>query len=523
MLATTRAKIMALAGGFLVAAAIASFGCGVDWTLPKDHFDGVNERGFVSWWGQLGTLDLGDGVQLPLVAGFQSDRDWSSPVLGKGWILALLDSSLMAIDEKTFILVKPDGWSHDFYRDRKNPSVLDGGSWKGETKDNTATLWASCGWKLVYEKGKLASITTPKNRTLQWMRGGDGSVREIREGGQTHLAVEVNPSKGVDRALVFNGQRVDITWGDRLRVGADGMDRAVVRIALGGASTSGASVPSLPAIASVTAGRSSPAPLSFSYGFDAKRHPTLTVSREGESPRVLAWDRFTRLIVSDGEWTYDIKPGNKPVVNAAIGRKNAQRQTEFWHEESEKGREVVIDQNGVTRTTTRFVHGPLSGKLRKIEEASNGITRVVQQISYDEKGRVLRSIDAQGSVEIFTYDQSGRRVSSRDPTSQQLATEETQLKEEIAHATDLNSKSAALYTLGLFYADKMSSSQKARDTAAMIANASMRFTVVLHSYDHDNTLSSSEKVRHYKQLIKEYPEETQRLNSLITLRTMEDM
>ncbi|HEX4141806.1 MAG TPA: hypothetical protein VHY09_15770, partial [Candidatus Methylacidiphilales bacterium] len=84
-------------GAFLVP--LSALGCGLDWTLPQAHFEGVEEHGYVAYWEKIGEIELGDGVVLPVHIGFNSHREASSPVLGKGWIVALLESHVEPIDE----------------------------------------------------------------------------------------------------------------------------------------------------------------------------------------------------------------------------------------------------------------------------------------------------------------------------------------------------------------------------------------------------------------------------------------
>src|SRR5689334_19404920 len=115
-------------------------GCGLKWRLPKDHFNGVNESGSVSYWEQVGELDLSDGLKIPLVIGFESSRESVSPYLGHGWILALLDSNIVQTDENNFKMTLPDGYTLSFARERQAPSLLSGqAGWKAEIKNQTIT------------------------------------------------------------------------------------------------------------------------------------------------------------------------------------------------------------------------------------------------------------------------------------------------------------------------------------------------------------------------------------------------
>ena len=53
--------------------------CGLDWTLPQAHFEGVDDQGYVAYWEKIAQADLGDGLTIPLHIGFNSHREASSP------------------------------------------------------------------------------------------------------------------------------------------------------------------------------------------------------------------------------------------------------------------------------------------------------------------------------------------------------------------------------------------------------------------------------------------------------------
>jgi len=125
--------------------------------------------------------------------------------------------------------------------------------------------------------------------------------------------------------------------------------------------------------------------------------------------RVFTWDTATRRIVADGDWTYDIQADEKnPEAFAAIGRKNAAGQSEFWHEDSAKGMETVQGLDGVKRVTSWFTSGPASGKVRKIEEAVNGKNAITYRAIFDENGDLVRKIS--NSTTIWTYDKAPEGV-----------------------------------------------------------------------------------------------------------------
>ena len=48
--------------------------CGINWTLPQSHFDGVDEQGRVNYTEKIGDLDLGEGLVIPLYILFECIR-----------------------------------------------------------------------------------------------------------------------------------------------------------------------------------------------------------------------------------------------------------------------------------------------------------------------------------------------------------------------------------------------------------------------------------------------------------------
>ena len=91
-------------------------GCGLDWKMPVTHYEGVEEHGYVAYWEKIGEADLGGGLIVPVSIGFNSHRESSSPTLGKGWIIPLLESHVEPIDENSMNVIMPDGWTFLFYR-----------------------------------------------------------------------------------------------------------------------------------------------------------------------------------------------------------------------------------------------------------------------------------------------------------------------------------------------------------------------------------------------------------------------
>jgi len=132
----------------------------------------------------------------------------------------------------------------------------------------------------------------------------------------------------------------------------------------------------------------------FEFGTDEKLLPTVGVSggELGQTARTIAWNPGTGEMIKDGEWRYEIKPDENPRYNAAIGRKNAKGQNEFWHYDMQKGTDTIIYADKSRSTRTYFTSGVSTGRLRKTEITdSQGDTKTKKYI-YDDKGNLVRLV-----------------------------------------------------------------------------------------------------------------------------------
>lgn len=318
--------------------------CGIDWSLPKNHFDGVNEFGFVSVWESIGSIDLGNGLVLPLNANFRSDRNTSSPTLGSGWHLGLLDANIVQIDEHTFMMFDPAGPFRFFWRDAKNPTILVGsGGWKAEIRGDTITAWADCGAKLVFHKGRIVSMQI-KDKALTY-KYQNGEVSEIQDGNTPILKVEKAPNGEVTGLALANNQKIQIECGERPRVQVVNDQQIVSGVE--------------PSLNKVT--KPDGTTVTFAYAVDDKLNPTMKLGN-----RLTTWNPSTRIMISDGGWIYDIKPSEDRFANAAIGRKNNHGEKESWFCDLKKGVQETTDRNGIKTIRKRFTTGDLSGMDREV-------------------------------------------------------------------------------------------------------------------------------------------------------------
>lgn len=377
-------KYRAILGVFVVtfvASVPSARSCG-DFRKPETHFDGVNEFGFVSYWDQIGEIKLADGSVLPLIIGFRSDWETLSPSphLGSGWLLALLDANFVQRSENAFDMISIDGYTVPFGRDPNNPSILNGAQgWKAEVKGDVVTVWAECGWKLQFTKGKISAVTTPKGSTAQIRRDQNGLVSNVIEGTNVLLKVATD-SKGIISGLsLTNNENIGISL----------VEKPIIQ------SVNGINVVGFKAHSVGEITRPDGSKKTFDYSPTSKLQPAITISTSGVQ-RSLVWDPVTRHILCDGPWHYDIVSSKSIGQNAAIKRTSENGMTESWHYSQSSGEEVAHSENG--RTTKKWhTTGKLSGKIRSVTFDSGKALR----FSYDSNGALLRIVRSENKESEF--------------------------------------------------------------------------------------------------------------------------
>jgi len=355
----------------LLLASLPAFGCGLEWTLPQAHFAGVEEHGFVSYWEKIGEIDLGNKVVLPVNIGFNSRRESVSPVLGRGWIVALLESHVEPIDENAMNVVMPDGWTFLFLRNANTETWRGNAGWMGETNDTRFTISAPCGWKITYDHGKIQAIDGEQIGTLTFSYNGGVPV-EIDRDGSALLTVERDPASGTPNALVIAGKRVELSLAQRPRV-----------VNLLGRNLINGFDPGLASLQKADGTKET-----FTFGTDKSLNPTLTLDQPGELPRTLVWDAATRQIKSDGAWIYTLKPNGD---HLRFTRTSGPNQMECYEADEATGVTLEKSVDGAELATTRFVSGPLAGEVRKIDQLDTAGKRTpLYAATYYPSGLLMR-------------------------------------------------------------------------------------------------------------------------------------
>jgi len=352
---------------------IASMGtqakaCGLNWSEPKSHFEGVSFQGYVFLVEPLGQIELRDGRKLPVRAIFRSESNATSPFLGHGWELPILESHIVQMDERWFRVVEPTGWYRLFWRDEKDPTILHGqGNWKGVIRGNSISVMADCGDRLDFRDGRITSLHL-KGHKLDVLRSLDGTA-SLKEGASTLLEGQKTLSRDGIALKIGSGETVEISYADR----------PVIEV-IGGQPVVRQQVKSLGSLANGETART------WEYAVDEKLNPTMTIG-----DRKIAWSPTSRHVLLDGEWVYDIKWGETPNENAEIGRTDGEKK-ELWYHSSAKGEERVLRKDGLLTVRKWFVGGCLNGKTRSIQSLAHGKSIRTTKFSYNENGELLRSL-----------------------------------------------------------------------------------------------------------------------------------
>jgi hypothetical protein len=358
-------------------------GCGLDWTLPQAHFDGVEEHGYVAYWEKIGEIDLGEKLVLPVHIGFDSHRETSSPALGKGWIVPLLESHVEPIDENSMSVVMPDGWTFRFLRNGNSETWRGNAGWAGETDNGVFNIAAPCGWKIRFADGKIQEIDGPTGIVITY-RYDEGAATEIDAEGKALMRLERDPVTGQAADLLIGDTRIDITLAQRPRV------TAMLRENLISGFDSSVSSLQWPDTRKEN----------FSFAMDKDLNPMLTVSGTDLAPRIFTWNPKTRQIKSDGDWSYSF---DKMAGHLRFTRVSAQPRTEIYESDDSTGMTEETTADGAEVRTYRFASGPLVGLIRRIEQVgSHGARTLLYSASYFPSGQIMREMFYPDKVRFYS-------------------------------------------------------------------------------------------------------------------------
>ena len=354
----------------------------------------VDKDGYVDPQVNLGNVDFGNGLTLPLVLNFSSALRGPSPEFGQGWECPLFESKVFDVQHdlkrvetlggKTLYFVydaRHDIWRH-YYTDAFTGRVVAG---KFE-------LTYKSGCKLIYDKGLITSMTMPNGRTLVWNRSGD-KVVSLQETGRAP-ALEITYDK--------------LGFANRLELNPDSF----------GKSGSTFSLEASPIYAALSKIHLSNGEIfSFAQGHDKSLNPFIVWGDPSLAVSSLTWDKKTGKIVSDGKYNYSIAEVNPDDTYPRMARTDPKSGlSESYYFDPGHGTTDQSFLDGTQRRTEMIIApGPNYKEIRLITDAKNGKTREVLRRAFDPDGHLI--LEAMGlangkeATRQFVYDQAGRVVS----------------------------------------------------------------------------------------------------------------
>jgi hypothetical protein len=451
-------------------------------------------------------------VLLPVRITFNSGLQSDSPYLGRSFWLPLAEAKAYPITEKVMRVQLICGKTIYLRKDLKDPNsyyTMDKKT-TGTVDGNKFILKQSDGWEIRYKEGKIWQVQTDKGRVLTWYYR-NNITTEIKDerNGRSSFQVEYGIN-GKPKGFLVNGKSHSFDLGKKPRVEYIENKKVV------GAMDDSLSVWEYPDNKKDT----------YEFAVTKELEPTLTRTDKDGTSRIYQWDARSGFIVSDGDWKYKIENnGQLPKLR----RYNDKGQEEHRIVDNRNG---VVNQKSIeegTRVTETFkTPGPLYGKVRKVENLlPDGTKKTIYQAAYDEKGRLIHRVNEQGFTEVFEYDKNGvlnknKVLPTKDKEAMQVfETQEKALFELIASAEVGIKKEKAVKKLALFYIHQMKDVKKALKLVSQVTDRQILFSIKMHAADHNPNLMPLEKVKEYKKLLKEFPDQKDLLEVAIKAKTME--
>ncbi len=384
---------IALVTGVVCSTTLTGLACGFNWMPYGGYFECCDNQGYVLLTEKLADLTIpGESESVPIWMFFTSENSIPSPYAGM-WRIGILDISLVQVNEKQFRMQDPAGNEILLSWDKKK-NLLEGSGWKGSFTRDRAKLWASCGWSVEFNCGKIARMTTPHNKSLVFNYA-DGLVSSITCDRKALIAI--GSVKGDTLDITINGKKLGIVK----------TDQPYVQWVKNAAVNKG-TIKSLHEIS----GRGDGTGRSYTYSVDEKMQPVINATGKNERDIfTLAWDPKTRKIVHYKDWEYTkIRDRKNKWDTIELSRKNSKGEVESVYRDSEAG--IDITQRGnVKRSEYRFTSGPAAGKMRRIEDMEGGKITHFQKYAYDEKGRPIRGEENADKLR-FEYNDKNRTAAA---------------------------------------------------------------------------------------------------------------
>lgn len=362
----------------------------------RNPYPNVDLFGQLNLVADLGALDGGNNLYLPVQFVFSSAPGIRSRFLGSGWTFPLLESRVERLSESAIRVVLPSGQLMVLLRriDDSTSYQTWSGVWRGKMEDtHNFTLSRADGYQMKFVNGRISSLKTELGQTLNWKSGSKGSS-EIRDA-RGSLVLSLSPKDAQDhsRSLMINGNEFNLSFDKRPMVQEVESHRFLGRLE-----------ESLHEIK-----KSSAVVQTYSYAVLDDLTPSITrkVPASG-GERVFSWNPKSGAILSAGKWIYTVLPtGRADAPFPKISRSNDQQETESVFSDFYGGKYTETDAKGTINEVTMFTTGLAQGKIRSIDETKDGKKTKIYTAQYDEKGRLLRALSEAGE-ELYSYDKDGK-------------------------------------------------------------------------------------------------------------------
>jgi hypothetical protein len=488
----------------------------VDLSAPGGELGSANPKGYLEIWREIDGvgLQLGKGSYLPFRYKFSSDPSIGG-ILGPGFYLPMFEARNVLIREQVMRAYLPCGKGLYFWRDTVDPNkfLTPDKEWTGYitgVDGEDFTVWRDDGWKVLYHKSRLTSITSDDKNTFTWSYDNGGGAT-VSENGRSIITMEPNVAGRV-AAFVFDGKRYEVEYAERPvtemlmgQVAIKELDQALTSFKYPDATTD-----------------------TFKFVLTPARVPTLTFNDKDKHQTLYTWDAASNYIATEtgpqGDWTYTIGAATQDFGVPPISRTSSEGKTEKIAVDNKMGTYTSTAADGVITVTHVFeTPGPLYHLVHKVEKMEGKTTKTIFHASYDEDGRLIRSIDENGFVNTFSYKANGDvvkgpRLPPSDPDSlAALKTTEATLLSRVNISISSEAKCERLQDLAFFYIFKMGDCQKALSLVPLETNRLDACDIQIAATCNNPFLSDNQKADQLDKLVDLYPERKLNLQSLVKL------
>jgi hypothetical protein len=317
---------------------------------------------------KLTDIEIDAKTKLPLFFKFNSDQTYDGTIGGRGWLLPIVESNVIQLDEHTFRFEMPNGWRYTFKRSKRDPSILLGSSgWVAQIRDNHITANAPCGARVEFNGGKLSSFSVGDTKIdVAPISGG----WIVRKGGGDLLKIAVLGKDGI--SITTSSDEFKIKMAQRPLLASMNGEIVVERM-----------VPTIERIEGPNESKK------FEFKVSDKRDYVLKVSDPKRAEKKLTWSPLTQRLLIDDDWEIKFSAEDKGMTD--IERHNRKtKSVERYSFDKRKGITERLTAGNILTRKEWFTSGILDHKIKKTVITRDGEILENESSAYDEKGRILR-------------------------------------------------------------------------------------------------------------------------------------